>query len=83
MDTEAIDAVLRSLVEYRWGWRADLPGIRFIGKPVAFPVVTSIPTSLRRCRIVWLAASPMCATNLSFRLFAWVQLAHGHRLVAT
>ena len=37
--------------------------------------MTSIPTSLRRCLMVWVATSPMCATNLSFRLFAWVQAA--------
>ena len=30
-----------------------------------------------------MATSPTCATNFSFRLFAWVQPLHGHRLVAT
>ena len=45
--------------------------------------MTSIPTSLRRCLIVWVATSPTCATNFSFRLSAWVQPSHGHRLVAT
>lgn len=45
MNTEAIDAVLRSLQVYRWGWRADLPGVRFIGKPVELRVDTQpIPT---------------------------------------
>jgi len=31
---------------------------------------TSIPTRLRRCLMVWVATSPMCATNFSFRLSA-------------
>ena len=45
MDAEAIDAVLRALEEYRWGWRAVLPGVRFIGKPVGLRVDTQpIPT---------------------------------------
>ena len=45
MDADAIDAVLRSLQEHRWGWRADLPGVRFIGKPVGLRVDTQpIPT---------------------------------------
>src|SRR5262249_33581216 len=31
--------------EYRWGWRAELPGVRFIGKPVGLRVDTQpIPT---------------------------------------
>ena len=45
--------------------------------------MTSIPTSLRCCLMVWVATSPMCATNFSFRLFAWVQPSHGHRFFAT
>lgn len=45
MDADAIDAVLRSLEEYRWGWRADLPGVLFIAKPVGLRVDTQpIPT---------------------------------------
>ncbi len=45
MTAEAIDAVLRSLEEYRWGWRANLPGVRFIGKAVGLRVDTlPIPT---------------------------------------
>jgi hypothetical protein len=35
-----IDEVLQSLREYRWGWRARLPGIRFFGKPVSLRVDT-------------------------------------------
>ncbi len=42
-----------------------------------------MPTSLRRCLMVWVATSPTCATNLSFRLFAWAHPLQGHRLVAT
>jgi hypothetical protein len=45
MDASDIDRVLRSLVEHRWGWRADLPGIRFIGRAVGLRVDTQpIPT---------------------------------------
>lgn len=45
MDAESIDAVLRSLAEYRWGWRADLPGVQFLGQPVGLRVDTQpIPT---------------------------------------
>lgn len=45
MTAEAIDTVLRSLEEYRWGWRADLPGIRFISQPVCLRVDTQpMPT---------------------------------------
>jgi hypothetical protein len=45
METVAIDSVLRSLKEYRWGWRAPLPKIWFIGKPVNLRVDTQpIPT---------------------------------------
>jgi hypothetical protein len=45
LDAEAIDAVLRSLQQYRWGWRAALPGVNFIGQPVGLRVDTQpIPT---------------------------------------
>jgi hypothetical protein len=45
MDADSVDAVLRSLRKHRWGWRTDLPGIRFIGKPVGLRVDTQpIPT---------------------------------------
>ena len=45
MEAGAIDVVLRSLQEYRWGWRSTLPEIRFIGKPVSLRVDTQpIPT---------------------------------------
>jgi hypothetical protein len=40
MDADAIDRVLRSLTQDRWGWRADLPGVQFIGKPVGLRVDT-------------------------------------------
>jgi hypothetical protein len=40
VDAEAIDTVLRSLQAYRWGWRTDLPGFRFIGKPIGLRVDT-------------------------------------------
>ena len=42
-----------------------------------------MPTSLRRSLIVWVATSPTCATNFSFRLFACSQPSHGHRFDAT
>ena len=46
MEADTIDAVLRSLQEYRWGWRTTLPNIRFIGKSVSLRVDTQpIPTS--------------------------------------
>ncbi len=46
MDAEAIDAVLGSLEEYRWGWRAVLPGVRFIGQPIELRVDTQpVPTN--------------------------------------
>jgi hypothetical protein len=45
MEADAINTVLASLQEYRWGWRATLPDIRFIGKPVSLRVDTQpIPT---------------------------------------
>lgn len=45
MDAAAIDTVLRSLQEYRWGWRAMLPDVSFLGKPVGLRVDTQpIPT---------------------------------------
>src|SRR5262245_5764888 len=45
MEVDAIEAVLRSLQEYRWGWRTTLPDIRFIGKSVSLRVDTQpIPT---------------------------------------
>jgi len=45
MDADAIEALLRSLRQYRWGWRTALPGVRFIGKPVWLRVETQpIPT---------------------------------------
>lgn len=45
MDADAIDAVLRSLGEYTWGWRVALPGVRFMGKSVGLRVDTQpIPT---------------------------------------
>ena len=45
--------------------------------------MTSIPTSFRCCLIVWVATSPMCATNFSLRLSAAVHPLQGHRFVAT
>lgn len=45
MHADDIDAVMRSLREHRWGWRADLPGVWFIGKAVGLRVDTQpIPT---------------------------------------
>ena len=46
MEPDAIDAVLRGLRPYRWGWRLDsLPRFSFLGKPVALHVDTQpIPT---------------------------------------
>lgn len=45
MEAVAIDMVLRSLEEYRWGWRTALPKVRFMGKPVSLRVDTQpIPT---------------------------------------
>ena len=42
-----------------------------------------MPTSLWRSRMVWVATSPMCATNFSLRLPASLQPEHGQRLVVT
>jgi hypothetical protein len=45
MEAVAINAVLRSLQEYHWGWRTTLPKARFLGKPVHLRVDTQpIPT---------------------------------------
>jgi hypothetical protein len=45
MEAVAIDAVLHSLQEYRYGWRTALPHIRFLGKQVCLRVDTQpIPT---------------------------------------
>ena len=45
MEPASIEEVLQSLQQYRWGWRATLPGVRFIGKPVSLRVDTQpIPT---------------------------------------
>ena len=45
MEAATIDAVLRSLQEYPWGWRTTLPNVRFLGKPVMLRVDTQpIPT---------------------------------------
>ena len=45
MEAAVIDSVLRSLQEYRWGWRTTLPNVRFLGKPVSLRVDTQpIPT---------------------------------------
>jgi hypothetical protein len=45
MEVDATEEVLRSLQQYRWGWRGMLPEVYFIGKPVALRVDTQpIPT---------------------------------------
>jgi hypothetical protein len=45
MEADSIKTVLASLQEDRWGWRATLPDIRFIGKAVSLRVDTQpIPT---------------------------------------
>jgi hypothetical protein len=45
MEAIAIEAILRSLQEYRWGWSTTLPSVRFLGKPVSLRVDTQpIPT---------------------------------------
>jgi hypothetical protein len=68
VDAEAIDAVLRSLQQYHWGWRAELPGVRFIGQSVELRVDTqpiptggaSPPLDMTETALVWqvLAALP-------------------------
>lgn len=40
MDTKTINNVLLSLAQSAWGWRADLPGVRFLGQPVGLRVDT-------------------------------------------
>ena len=42
--------------------------------------MTSIPTSFSRRRIVWVATSPTCATNLSLSPLVCLQLPQGHML---